>query len=239
MPTSTQQTHLNDSIASFEQHGHQFWQPNGPYKSLHHINPARLKFIERYQNLNNKQVLDIGCGGGILSEAMASKGAKVSGIDISPAVIQTAKDHLKTQPFHIDYRCISSAQCVENNEKYGIITCMEMLEHVVDPSTILKDIHALLKDDGYAFFSTLNRTFTAYLLAIIVAENLTSLVPKGTHQHDWFIKPSELVNMCEQAGLRVQAISGLDYHPLLKTATLSRRVGVNYLLVAQKIPQNA
>lgn len=193
MPNSTQQTPLNDSIASFEQHGHQFWQPNGPYKSLHHINPARLKFIERYQNLTNKQVLDIGCGGGILSEAMVSKGAKVSGIDISPTVIQTAKDHLKTQPYHIDYRCISSSQCVENNEKYDIITCMEMLEHVVDPSTILKDIHALLKDNGFAFFSTLNRTFTLISSPSLLPKTSPLSSPKALTNTTGLSNPASLL----------------------------------------------
>lgn len=222
-------------IDSFEQHGADFWLENGPYRTLHHINPTRLSFIERYQSLSGKRILDIGCGGGLLSESMAQKGALVKGVDLSKAMIEAAKTHAAEQGLSIDYQCVSSADCVEKKEQYDIITCMEMLEHVVDPSVVIRDIYTLLNDNGYAFFSTLNRTITAFLGAIVAAEYLTRLVPIGTHQHDWFIKPAELVNMCEHAGLKVVALSGMDYHPLLKKANLSKNLSINYLLAVQKI----
>lgn len=222
------------SATSFDLHGEDFWNPQGPYRSLHHINPARLQFIERFIDLRGQKILDIGCGGGILSEAMAHKGAIVSGIDLSEAVLNAANQHAAGSNLHMDYRRISSQECVAQGEQYDHITCMEMLEHVPSPAAILRDIHALLKPDGYAFISTLNRNLTSFFGAIVAAEYLCKLVPKGTHRHSDFIRPQELVAMAEQAGLTSIALSGMDYHPFAKTAFLSRNLRINYLLALQK-----
>lgn len=225
---------MNASIESFNQYGSGFWDKKGPYRTLHHINPARLKFMENYIHFAGARILDIGCGGGILAEAMAKKGAQVSAIDLSPTVITAAKEHLATTPLHVDYRLISSHDCVQNHEQYDHISCMEMLEHVPNPGLILRDIEAMLRPGGYAFLSTLNRNLKSLLTAKFAAEYLVKLVPKGTHDPEWFIKPEELAAMAKHAGLRPVAFSGMDYHPFLKTAVLSRDCSVNYLFAVQK-----
>lgn len=222
------------ATASFNQYGEAFWDKKGPYRSLHHINPARLAFIRRHITIKGKRILDIGCGGGILSESLAKAGAIVTGIDLSPVVLDAARQHAQLSGLMIDYRECASAECVANKEQYDHIVCMEMLEHVINPAAILRDIFHLLKPGGYAFLSTLNRTPKSYLAAIIAAEYLTRLVPKGTHQHEHFIRPEELVNMAEHADFTAIALCGMDYHPLLKTAFLSRNLSVNYLLAIQK-----
>lgn len=220
--------------ASFNQHGHQFWDKTGPYRTLHHINPARLKFIQRFIALRGQNILDIGCGGGILSEALYRKGAHVTGIDLSPVVLDAARTHANEQGLAITYREISAHELAETGAQFDHITCMEMLEHVANPAAIFRDIERLLKPSGYAFLSTLNRTKKAWLGAIFAAEYLTNTVPRGTHNHEHFIRPDELVNMAEHAGLKAIALSGMDYHPLLKTAILSRKLDINYLLCVQK-----
>lgn len=222
------------TATSFDLHGADFWNPNGAYRSLHHINPARLQFIERFVDLRGKTILDIGCGGGILTEALVQKGAIASGIDLSQAVLDAASAHAAEQGLSIRYRRISSGDCVKNAEQYDHITCMEMLEHVSDPAAIMKDIYALLKPNGYAFFSTLNRNIASFFGAIVAAEYLMRLVPKGTHRHSDFIRPQELVAMAEQAGFTAVALSGMDYHPFAKTAFLSRHLHINYLLAVRK-----
>lgn len=222
------------SDTSFDLHGAQFWDKNGPYRTLHHINPARMQFIRRHIEPRGTRILDIGCGGGILSEALYRDGARVAGIDLSQAVIEAARDHAALQGYDIDYRCISTRDCVTGGEQYDHITCLEMLEHVHDPGGILRDIHALLKPGGYAFFSTINRNAKARLLAIVAAEKLLRLVPRGTHEYSGFIRPQELVRMAEHAGLQAVALCGMDYHPLARTAVLSRNLDVNYLFAARK-----
>ncbi len=224
----------NADIDSFDQHGEAFWDLSGPYKTLHQINPARLKFIRRFIDPTDQKILDIGCGGGILSEALAKEGAKVYGIDLSKSVIHAAKAHAQESALNIHYRQISSRDCVAENEQYDQIVCMEMLEHVPDPSQVIHDIYALLKPGGYAFFSTLNRNPISFFTAIVAAEWITRLVPRGTHQHSWFIRPNELVNTIEHAGLEAVALSGMDYHPLLGTALLSRNLNTHYLLAARR-----
>lgn len=226
------------SDTSFDLHGAEFWDKNGPYRTLHHINPARLQFIRRHIEPQGKRILDIGCGGGILTEALYHAGATASGIDMSATVIDAAREHAALHHLDIDYRCIASHECVRRNEQYDHITCLEMLEHVHDPGAILRDIHALLKPGGYAFFSTINRTRKAWLLAIVAAEKITRLVPRGTHEYAGFIRPDELVGMVEHAGLQAVALCGMDYHPLLRRATLSRSLDINYLLAARK-PETA
>ena len=223
---------LSADIGSFQQHGSAFWDVQGPYRTLHQINPARLQFVERFVVLSGLRVLDVGCGGGILSEALAERGASVLGIDLAESALQAADAHRAGQA--VEYRLESSRETAARGEVFDVVTCMEMLEHVADPAAVLRDIHALLKPGGWAFFSTINRTFKARLGAVYAAEYLLRLVPQGTHQYDWFIKPAELSRMAERAGLTPVAFCGMDYLPLRQSARLSRNLDINYLFAARR-----
>ena len=223
---------LSADIGSFQQHGSAFWDVQGPYRTLHQINPARLQFVERFVVLSGLRVLDVGCGGGILSEALAERGATVVGIDLAESALQAAEAHRAGQA--VEYRLESSRETAARGEVFDVVTCMEMLEHVADPAAVLRDIHALLKPGGWAFFSTINRTLKARLGAVYAAEYLLRLVPQGTHQYDWFIKPAELARMATRAGLTPVAFCGMDYLPLRQTARLSRHLDINYLFAARK-----
>ena len=223
---------LSADIGSFQQHGSAFWDVQGPYRTLHQINPARLQFVERFVVLSGLRVLDVGCGGGILSEALAERGASVLGIDLAESALQAAEAHRAGQA--VEYRLESSRETAARGEVFDVVTCMEMLEHVADPAAVLRDIHALLKPGGWAFFSTINRTLKARLGAVYAAEYLLRLVPQGTHQYDWFIKPAELARMATRAGLTPVAFCGMDYLPLRQTARLSRHLDINYLFAARK-----
>ncbi len=223
---------LSADIGSFQQHGSAFWDVQGPYRTLHQINPARLQFVERFVVLSGLRVLDVGCGGGILSEALAERGATVVGIDLAESALQAAETHRAGQA--VEYRLESSRDAVARGEVFDVVTCMEMLEHVADPAAVLRDIHAVLKPGGWAFFSTINRTLKARLGAVYAAEYLLHLVPQGTHQYDWFIKPAELSRMAERAGLTPVAFCGMDYLPLRQSARLSRNLDINYLFAARR-----
>ena len=223
---------LSADIGSFQQHGSAFWDVQGPYRTLHQINPARLQFVERFVVLSGLRVLDVGCGGGILSEALAERGASVLGIDLAEGALQAAEAHRAGQA--VEYRLESSRETGARGEVFDVVTCMEMLEHVADPAAVLRDIHALLKPGGWAFFSTINRTLKARLGAVYAAEYLLRLVPQGTHQYDWFIKPAELSRMAERAGLTPVAFCGMDYLPLRQSARLSRNLDINYLFAARR-----
>ena len=223
---------LSADIGSFQQHGSAFWDVQGPYRTLHQINPARLQFVERFVVLSGLRVLDVGCGGGILSEALAERGASVLGIDLAESALQAAEAHRAGQA--VEYWLESSRETAARGEVFDVVTCMEMLEHVADPAAVLRDIHALLKPGGWAFFSTINRTFKARLGAVYAAEYLLRLVPQGTHQYDWFIKPAELSRMAERAGLAPVAFCGMDYLPLRQSARLSRNLDINYLFAARR-----
>ena len=223
---------LSADIGSFQQHGSAFWDVQGPYRTLHQINPARLQFVERFVVLSGLRVLDVGCGGGILSEALAERGASVVGIDLAESALQAAEAHRAGQA--VEYRLESSRDAAARGESFDAVTCMEMLEHVADPAAVLRDIHALLKPGGWAFFSTINRTLKARLGAVYAAEYLLHLVPQGTHQYDWFIKPAELSRMAERAGLAPVAFCGMDYLPLRQSAQLSRNLDINYLFAARR-----
>ena len=223
---------LSADIGSFQQHGSAFWDVQGPYRTLHQINPARLQFVERFVVLSGLRVLDVGCGGGILSEALAERGASVLGIDLAESALQAAEAHRAGQA--VEYRLESSRDAAARGESFDAVTCMEMLEHVADPAAVLRDIHALLKPGGWAFFSTINRTLKARLGAVYAAEYLLHLVPQGTHQYDWFIKPAELSRMAERAGLAPVAFCGMDYLPLRQSARLSRNLDINYLFAARR-----
>jgi len=223
---------LSADIGSFQQHGSAFWDVQGPYRTLHQINPARLQFVERFVDLSGLRVLDVGCGGGILSEALAERGASVLGIDLAESALQAAEAHRAGQA--VEYRLESSRETAARGEVFDVVTCMEMLEHVADPAAVLRDIHVLLKPGGWAFFSTINRTLKARLGAVYAAEYLLRLVPQGTHQYDWFIKPAELSRMAERAGLKPVAFCGMDYLPLRQSARLSRNLDINYLFAARR-----
>jgi 2-polyprenyl-6-hydroxyphenyl methylase/3-demethylubiquinone-9 3-methyltransferase len=212
-----------------------WWDPEGPFRPLHELNPARLKFIADRADLSGRDVLDVGCGGGILAESLARKGARVTGIDVAPRVLATARLHLHESGVAVDYQektVESLAQ--ESPETFDVVTCMEMLEHVPDPGSIVQAISALLKPEGNAFFSTLNRTPLAFALGIVGAEHIARLLPRGTHRYDRFIRPSELSAWLRDAGFVVRDIVGLHYNPLTRSVMLGGNVQVNYLVHAQK-----
>jgi 2-polyprenyl-6-hydroxyphenyl methylase/3-demethylubiquinone-9 3-methyltransferase len=212
-----------------------WWDPEGPFRPLHDLNPARLRFITDRAPMAEADVLDVGCGGGILAESMARKGARVTGIDVAPRVLATAKLHLLESGLDIDYREITvEEQAQESPQKFDTVTCMEMLEHVPDPASIIAAIRTLLKPRGKVFLSTLNRTPLAFALGIVGAEHIARLLPRGTHRYDRFIRPSELSAWLREAGLLVQDIVGLHYNPITRSVMLGGNVKVNYLVHAVK-----
>ena len=212
-----------------------WWDPEGPFRPLHDLNPARLRFITERCNLEKASVVDVGCGGGILSESMAENGASVLGIDVAPRVLAIAKLHLHESGLEIDYQQKTvETLASESPGRFDLVSCMEMLEHVPDPSSIINAIQKLLKPGGHAFFSTLNRTPQAFALGIVGAEYIARLLPRGTHRYDRFIRPSELGRWARAAGLTVKDISGLHYNPLTKSVLLGGGVKVNYLMHVTK-----
>lgn len=218
-----------DSIASG------WWDPEGPFRPLHDLNPSRLKFVTDRAELEGSQAADVGCGGGILAESLAEKGANVTGIDVAPKVLATARLHLHESGFDVDYREVTVEDfAAEQPEAFDVVTCMEMLEHVPDPASIIESVAALLKPGGNAFLSTLNRTPLAFALGIVGAEHIARLLPRGTHRYDRFIKPSEMSAWLRAAGFVVKDIKGLHYNPLTRSVMLGGNVQVNYLVHAFK-----
>jgi 2-polyprenyl-6-hydroxyphenyl methylase/3-demethylubiquinone-9 3-methyltransferase len=212
-----------------------WWDPNGPQRPLHELNPVRLAYVERWQSLAGAKVLDVGCGGGLLTEAMAHRQAQATGIDLSAQLIDVARLHLLESGVQADYRVVAVETLAEaESAQYDAITCMEMLEHVPDPHAILQACHRLLKPGGRLMLSTLNRTPTAFLLAIVGAEYAARLLPKGTHDYRSFIKPSEMADSLRAIGFRLLDISGLRYNPLSKKASIGSDTSVNYLMCAEK-----
>jgi 2-polyprenyl-6-hydroxyphenyl methylase/3-demethylubiquinone-9 3-methyltransferase len=226
-------------IGKFNNLAQNWWDINGELKTLHHINPIRLEFIKAHTSLANQSVLDVGCGGGILSEALAQQGAIVTGIDLANQAIEIAKLHLYESKLNINYHCEDIKDFASKSQiKYDIITCLELLEHVPDPEYIIEHCSTLLKPGGVAFFSTLNRNLTSYLLGVIAAEYLLKIVPRGTHDYAKFIKPSELNKLLQRHNLQIMAISGIGYNPINATAYLTSKVNVNYILCCKKINGN-
>lgn len=222
-------------LEHFNRHAQQWWDPHGPLATLHHINPARMAFVERHVDLNGKRVADIGCGGGLAAEAMARKGAEVVGIDMACDAIEIARLHALESGLDIDYRCTSAESlAAQEPGEFDIVTCLDMLEHVPQPAEIVRASAQLLKPGGWAFFSTLNRTFKARLLAIGAAEHLLGLVPQGTHEFDKFIKPHELDHWARASGLSLRDEAGLCYNPLARQAHLCDDLSINYLMAFQK-----
>jgi 2-polyprenyl-6-hydroxyphenyl methylase/3-demethylubiquinone-9 3-methyltransferase len=222
-------------LQKFASLAHRWWDPASEFKPLHDINPLRLDYIDQIAGLNGKRVLDVGCGGGILSEAMASRGAQVTGIDLGEKALKVAQLHKLESGAEVDYRLVSvETLAQEQPESFDVVTCMEMLEHVPDPSAIIRACAGLVKPGGRVFFSTLNRNPKSYLFAVIGAEYVLNMLPKGTHDYQKFIKPSELSSWCRSAGLDVSGLTGMSYNPLTKRYWLGEDVSVNYILHATK-----
>ena len=219
-------------LQKFSALANRWWDPNSEFKPLHDINPLRLGHIERaVGGLSGKNVLDVGCGGGILAESMAEHGAEVMGIDLSEKALKVAKLHLMESGRTVDYRLVSAEALADAMPStFDVVTCMELLEHVPDPQSTIKACARLVKPGGHVFFSTINRNPKAYLFAIVGAEYLLRLLPKGTHDYAKFITPAELGAMCRKAGLEVEGFTGMTYNPLTRIYALGTDVSVNYSL---------
>ena len=212
-----------------------WWDANGPQRPLHELNPVRLSYVCGFQPLSGRRVLDVGCGGGLLSEAMAAEGAQVTGIDLSEQLIDIARLHLLESGLKAEYRVISAeAMAAKQPAGFDAVTCMEMLEHVPDPQAIVQACFELLKPGGRLFLSTINRTPAAFALAVVGAEYVARLLPKGTHDYRSFIKPSELAAALRQSGFQLEDVSGLHYNPLTRKASIGSNTAVNYLMAARK-----
>ncbi|MEA1988160.1 MAG: bifunctional 2-polyprenyl-6-hydroxyphenol methylase/3-demethylubiquinol 3-O-methyltransferase UbiG [Pseudomonadota bacterium] len=233
---STQTKNADQSeLDNFNRLSNTWWDLEGEFGALHKINPLRLEFILKHHPIENQKIVDIGCGGGILSESLAINGADVTGIDLAKEVLTVAKLHGLDSGVKVNYQLIAAEQFAEENkEQFDVVTCMEMLEHVPDPAAIIQAASKCVKPGGWVFFSTLNRNYKSYLLAIFAAEQVLNLVPKGTHTHEKFITPAEMDAMARQADLYLRDASGIEFNPLLNRYGLNNDLSVNYLLAYQK-----
>jgi 2-polyprenyl-6-hydroxyphenyl methylase/3-demethylubiquinone-9 3-methyltransferase len=217
-------------VSKFEELAHRWWDPNSEFKPLHELNPLRLNFVEQRAGIANKKILDVGCGGGILSEAMAQRGADVSGIDMGETPLQVAKLHSLESGVKVHYEKITAeAYAKQHAAGFDVVTCMEMLEHVPDPASTIAACSTLVKPGGHVFFSTINRSPKSFLFAIVGAEYVLQLLPKGTHHYDKFIRPSELTRWARAAGLKLHSLVGITYNPFTKHYKLENDVSVNYI----------
>ena len=235
--TEIQQNVDQSEIDKFSEIAAHWWDPQGQFKPLHAINPLRLSFIEeKCAGVFGRKILDVGCGGGILAESLAVRGAEVTGIDMASASLEIAQLHSLETGVKVDYRCVSvETLAAEQPESFDVVTCMEMLEHVPDPASVISACAKLVKPGGKVFFSTLNRNLKAYLMGIVAAEYVLQWVPKGTHQYQRFLKPSELMKIADQAGLFTRSATGLHFDPFNQAFVLSdRNVDVNYILQCEK-----
>jgi len=223
-------------LAKFSDLAHHWWDPESEFKPLHQINPLRLDWIHALADLNQKRVLDVGCGGGILADSMARKGADVMGIDLASKSLRVAQLHaLETGTPNIQYREVSvEALAQEQPASFDVVTCMEMLEHVPDPGSVVRACAELVKPDGWVFFSTLHRSAKAFMLAIVGAEYVLNMLPRGTHEYAKMIRPSELAASCRGAGLDLVGTKGMEYNPITQRYALTTDTSVNYMLAARK-----
>jgi 2-polyprenyl-6-hydroxyphenyl methylase/3-demethylubiquinone-9 3-methyltransferase len=226
-------------IDKFSELAHRWWDPNSEFKPLHDINPLRLGWIDRHAALAGKRVIDIGCGGGILSESMAELGAQVTGIDLGEKPLKVARLHLLESGRKVDYRHVAAEDmATENPAAFDVVTCMEMLEHVPSPASIVQACAQLAMPGGWVFFSTLNRNLKSYAFAVLGAEYLLKLLPKGTHDYAKFIQPAELAGFARSAGLEVVDLVGMTYNPLTRIYALESDTSVNYLMACRKPAEN-
>jgi len=218
-------------IKKFEDLASRWWDPESEFAPLHAINPLRTEYINLHSPVNGLKVLDVGCGGGLVSEALANFGAEVTGIDMGEAPLSVAQLHLHESGLNVDYKKITAEELAdERPEHYDVVTCLEMLEHVPEPSSVIQACSRLVKPGGDVYFSTINRNVKAWLFAIVGAEYILNLLPKGTHEYDKLIKPSELSEFARRSGLELQRIIGLHYNPITKTYKLAPGVDVNYMI---------
>lgn len=223
-------------LEKFSQLAHRWWDPQSEFRPLHDINPLRLNWIDNQAQLKGKRVLDIGCGGGILAESMADAGASVTGIDLSEKALGVARLHLLESGKKVDYRMISAEElATQAAGTFDVVTCMEMLEHVPNPASTIAACASLAKPSGHVFFSTINRNLKAYVLAIIGAEYILRMLPKGTHDYAKFIKPSELARWAKSVGLQPDELIGMTYNPLSREYSLGNDTAVNYLMHTVKL----
>ncbi|MDG1751789.1 MAG: bifunctional 2-polyprenyl-6-hydroxyphenol methylase/3-demethylubiquinol 3-O-methyltransferase UbiG [Thalassotalea sp.] len=234
----SEQLNVNpEEIAKFEKVASQWWELDGDFKPLHQINPIRRQFIIQHaQNIFDKNIIDVGCGGGILAESLAKLGANVTGIDMGEEPLNVAKLHALESNVKVDYQKITAEEKAEQHpEHYDVVTCMEMLEHVPDPASIIQACSKMVKPGGFVFFSTLNKTIKSYLLAIVAAEKVLKLVPDGTHDHEHFIRPSQLISWAEANDLKCIDAAGIHYNPITENHKLIESLDVNYILCCQKV----
>ncbi|KGJ90092.1 bifunctional 2-polyprenyl-6-hydroxyphenol methylase/3-demethylubiquinol 3-O-methyltransferase UbiG [Colwellia psychrerythraea] len=236
-----------DEIAKFEQVASQWWDLTGDFKPLHQINPLRVQFISQHvamqvtgvsskSSFYDMQMIDIGCGGGILSESLAKLGANVTGIDMGTEPLNVAKLHALESGVSVNYQKITAEEKAQQSPNtFDVVTCMEMLEHVPDPASVIQACSTLVKPGGLIFFSTLNKSIKSYLLAILAAEKLLKIVPDGTHDHDKFIRPSQLISWAEESGLKCIDASGIHYNPITGNHKLNDSLDVNYILCCRKL----
>ena len=218
-------------IAKFSELAHRWWDPESEFKPLHDINPLRLDYVDHIAVLNDKQVLDVGCGGGILTESMAKRGARVTGIDLADKALKVAQLHALETGSAVNYRMAAVEDIARESPRvFDVVTCMELLEHVPDPASVVAACATLVKPGGHVFFSTINRNLKAYMFAVLGAEYLLRLLPRGTHRYEKFIKPSELATQCRQSGLEIREIIGMTYNPLAKQYSLRSDTDVNYIM---------
>lgn len=218
-------------LAKFDAVAHRFWDPEGEFQPLHRLNPMRLEFVATRATLPGRRVLDVGCGGGLFAEALARRGATVVGIDLAPAMIEVAALHAMEAGIKVDYRRVSAESLQDSGEPpFDVVTCMEMIEHVPDPATTIATLARLVRPDGDVFLSTLNRNLKSFALAIVGAEYVMRLLPRGTHEYERFLRPSELASFGRAAGLSLRDIAGLDYEPLSGRCALTDDPSVNYIV---------